>query len=92
MTQPNTDDDNDEQTDELITHPTTGQDLPERPNYDSETAAAIDDALVEFFKAARDHGSGFHKTLAANELGSFRLMPERYGTETECEDDSEVAV
>jgi len=58
---------------ESLTHPKLDDDLPARPEYDSDAEAAVDDALVGLFVAARDGGDTYHHELAANLLGSHRL-------------------
>jgi hypothetical protein len=58
---------------ESLVHPKLDDDLPDRPEYDTDAEAAIDDALVDLFVAARDGGDEYHHELAANLLGSHRL-------------------
>ena len=71
--------DENESLDEFITdggrivHPSTGGELPERPDYDRDDVEAIDDALVELFEDGSEAGAEYYAAIAESELGSFRL-------------------
>jgi hypothetical protein len=49
------------------------QDIPDRPEYQSEAVAAMDNALCKLRSAAADADDDYHRQLAVNLLGSLRV-------------------